>query len=122
MSTRSGLARGGHRKRVALRLVVDRDGTRCRRCDGTVDVRLSGNHPDGPTLGHVIAASRGGTDELANLSLEHKRCNLVAGDRDDPPRALIATPVSFVAPGGRKPRSFARNGAPADYLRKDASR
>jgi 5-methylcytosine-specific restriction endonuclease McrA len=56
---------------------------------------LGGMHPDGPTLGHIIPAAQGGTDEDANLGLEHRRCNLAAGPRPTPPRALIAHPVTI---------------------------
>ena len=92
MSTRPGLARGGQRKRVALRWVIARDGSTCRRCGEGIDIGLSGNVPDGPTLGHIVPAAQGGTDAYWNLGLEHRRCNLAAGDRLDPPRALIAIP------------------------------
>lgn len=87
-------ALSGQRLVVARRLVIERDGPVCRRCSAWVDVSLSGLLPDGPTLGHVIPASRGGSDELDNLGLEHRRCNLAASDRVDPPRALIATPLA----------------------------
>jgi len=84
-------------------------------------------------VGHIVAASRGGSDELGNLGLEHNRCNLAAGDRDEQPRAVIASPIEvrdvvglvpvFLSRAGvAQPRTFARNGAPADYLRDDASR
>ena len=58
--------------------------------------------PDGPTLGHIIPDSKGGTDDLANLGLEHRRCNLAAGARANPPRALLANPVSV--DGWHEPR------------------
>jgi 5-methylcytosine-specific restriction endonuclease McrA len=89
----SRLHRGGRPRDRALRLVIERDGDRCRRCGGVVDLRLGGLHPDGPTLGHVVPAMRGGGDELANLALEHRRCNLAAGSRLTPPRAAIVAPI-----------------------------
>lgn len=84
----------GQRLVVARRMVIDRDGETCRRCGGWVDVTLSGLLPDGPTLGHIIPLSKGGTNDPHNLGLEHARCNLAASDRRDPPRALIATPIA----------------------------
>jgi 5-methylcytosine-specific restriction endonuclease McrA len=84
----------GHRLTVVRRMVVERDGPMCRRCGGWVDVTMSGLMPDGPTLGHIIPRSKGGTDHPTNLGLEHRRCNLAASDRRDPPRALIATPIA----------------------------
>lgn len=93
VSRHSELHRGGHRLRQARVLVVNRDGNACRRCGGRIDLSLPGSHPDGLTLGHIMPASKGGTDELANLAAEHRRCNLAAGARRDPPRATIAVPI-----------------------------
>lgn len=93
MSTRPGLARGGRRIRETIALIVARDGNNCRRCGLPVDLTLSGLNRLGPTIGHIIAAALGGTDALANLGLEHRMCNLAAGARRDPPRALIAKPI-----------------------------
>lgn len=88
------LHRGGARVRSTVGLVLDRDGNRCRRCRQPIDMTLGGMQPDGPTLGHVVPMAKGGGDELGNLGLEHRRCNLAAGARSDPPRALIARPVA----------------------------
>lgn len=93
VSRHSQLHRGGHRLRQARDLVHARDGNACRRCTQPIDMGLPGTHPNGPHLGHIIPASKGGTDELANLGLEHNRCNLAAGARRDPPRATIAVPI-----------------------------
>lgn len=93
MSTRPGLARGGRRIRETLNLIVARDGTNCRRCVLPVDMTLTGLNFDGPTIGHIIPAAEGGKDDLANLGLEHRRCNLAAGARRDPPRAVIVKPI-----------------------------
>ena len=86
---------GGDRVGSTRRLLVALDGNRCRRGGDPIDMRLSGLLADGPTIGHIIPRSRGGTDDLANLGLEHRRCNLATGSRVAPPRALLATP-----PGG----------------------
>lgn len=93
MSTRPGLARGGFRIGTTRRVLLERDGNACGRCGLTIDVGLDGMAPDGPTIGHIVPAAEGGTDDLANLRLEHRRCNLAAGARPIPPRALIARPV-----------------------------
>lgn len=95
MSTRPGLARGGHRVAQTRRALLERDGNACRRCGLPIDMTLSGLHPDGPTLGHIDPAARRGTDDLGNLGLEHRRCNLAAGARVDPPRAKIARPIAI---------------------------
>lgn len=93
--TRGGLARGGRRIGLTVRLLRARDGDTCRRCGEAIDFDLSGLHALGPTLGHVTPAARGGSDELRNLGLEHRRCNLAAGARRDPPRAWIAKPIEY---------------------------
>ena len=86
--SRSKLHRGGDRIAAIRAILVERDGNLCRRCGVAIDLRLSGSHMYGPTIGHIVAASHGGTDYLDNLTLEHRRCNLRAGDRN-PPRAAI---------------------------------
>jgi len=73
--------------------VIARLGNVCRRCGQAIDLTLPGVHPDGLTLGHIIPAAQGGGDELGNLGPEHRRCNLAAGARADPPRAVIAIPI-----------------------------
>ena len=45
----------------------------CWRCDRLIDPSLSGLHPDGATVGHIVPVSRGGTDAYENLVLEHRR-------------------------------------------------
>lgn len=95
MSTRRGVARGGQRRRVLLRAVLERDGARCGRCGGTIDLALSGLAPRGVTLGHVVPALLGGSDELDNLRPEHRACNLAAGARLVSPRAALARPVKL---------------------------
>lgn len=84
---------GGARIGSLRSLIAERDGTICRRCGSPIDMLLSGLHPDGPTIGHIVSRRDGGTDDPRNLGLEHRRCNLAAGARPDPPRALIARPV-----------------------------
>jgi 5-methylcytosine-specific restriction endonuclease McrA len=82
--------------RTARRQVVARDGAVCRRCGKPIDLTLSGRHPMGLTLGHIVAVAEGGSDELANLAPEHHRCNLGAGDVA--PRARVAI-SPFCGPG-----------------------
>ena len=88
------LHRGGRRVGLTVRLLRARDGDLCRRCGQAIDFGLSGLEGTGPTIGHVIPAAAGGSDALRNLGLEHRVCNLAAGARRDPPRALIAKPVA----------------------------
>ena len=96
------LHRGGARIRATVRLILNRDGIRCRRCRLPIDMALGGMHPDGPTLGHILPMARGGGDDLGNLGLEHRRCNLAAGARADPPRAWLASPITVGEDGAER--------------------
>lgn len=96
MSTRPGLARGGAIVKRTISLLRARDGDSCGRCSAAIDFGASGLDPEGPTIGHIVPASKGGTDAVWNLRLEHRKCNLAAGDRETPPRARIARPVEIV--------------------------
>lgn len=95
MSNRPGLARGGQRVALTRLILRERDGDRCGRCGELIDFARGGMDPAGPTLGHIIPAVDGGSDELANLRLEHRACNLSAGARPTPPRASLAQPVGI---------------------------
>lgn len=90
------LHRGGQRMRAARRRVVARDGAICRRCGKPIDLTLSGRHPMGLTLGHIVAVADGGSDRDDNLAPEHHTCNLGSGDAA--PRARLATPPVFSGP------------------------
>jgi len=89
----SRLHNGGQAKRTALELVIQRDGPWCWRCSGWIDKRLSGNHPRGATLGHVIAVAAGGTDDLSNLAPEHRVCNLNGAPSAGDPAPKVAVPI-----------------------------
>ena len=57
----------------------DRDGNRCALCRKTVD--LDRKDMQGPSVDHVIPRSKGGTHDLANLTLAHRSCNTRKGNR-----------------------------------------
>jgi len=96
MSTRPGLARGGRIVPRTVALLRERDGDACGRCGGPVPrMGASGLDPEGPTIGHRVPAAKGGTDDMTNLRLEHRRCNLAAGARIASPRARIVAPVGL---------------------------
>jgi 5-methylcytosine-specific restriction endonuclease McrA len=63
--------------------VAERDGRRCHLCGGRVDMALSGMDPAGPTIDHLLPLSVGGLDELANVALAHRACNIRKGNRGD---------------------------------------
>ena len=89
---------GGWRLRQARKRMLDEAaraglGLQCWRCHYLIDVRLSGLHPEGLTVGHIVPVAAGGTDDFDNIAPEHRRCNLAAGARVAPPRATLVEPV-----------------------------
>ena len=66
---------------VALSTVIAARGERCHICRRKVNLALSGRHPMGPTIDHILPVSMGGTNDLANLNLAHRRCNISRGNR-----------------------------------------
>ena len=65
------------------RLLTRRQRNRCYICHELMgDPRKLPPWADRfPTLDHVIPQSRGGTDEIDNLRMSCRRCNLAKGDR-----------------------------------------
>jgi 5-methylcytosine-specific restriction endonuclease McrA len=61
--------------------IAARDDRRCHLCGKRVDMSLSGMDPDGPTIDHLLPLSVGGLDEVANVSLAHRACNIKKGNR-----------------------------------------
>src|SRR5574339_128005 len=96
---------GGWRLRQArvrlLRAAMDSViGPACGRCGSWIDPTLSGLHPDGATVGHILPVSAGGDDSFDNLQLEHRRCNLAAAARVAPPAATVVEPIAWCEPCG----------------------
>ena len=56
-------------------------GDHCHICGGRIDLSLPGSHAAGLTVDHLLPVSMGGTNELANLHVAHRRCNSVRGNR-----------------------------------------
>jgi hypothetical protein len=77
----------GQRARLIARLMF-RDGEDCCYCLAPLG--------DDITLEHVVAQSRGGSDELDNLKLAHDRCN--ARMADLPPHAKAAAAKALHTP------------------------
>lgn len=67
--------------RYTIREVGDRDQWTCHLCRGSVDDSLSGLHPDGPTIDHLVPLSAGGDDTPLNVALAHRSCNVKRGVR-----------------------------------------
>lgn len=60
--------------------------TTCWICEKAVDKTLSGRDPDGPSIDHVIARAKGGTNDRSNLRLAHLRCNSARPGQERPRR------------------------------------
>lgn len=86
---------GAHPSGAELRrlraAMIEAYGLTCYRCRRPIDPALSGLHPLGLTVGHVIPARDGGRAVLANVRPEHRACNLGEGARVSA-RAAIVTP------------------------------
>ena len=57
---------------------------KCLICNGPV--AFDSRTGEGATLEHILARSRGGTEDPANLAVVHGRCNWEKGRRWDPRR------------------------------------
>ncbi len=64
---------------VRLDRIADRDGWACWLCGGGIDPAAPSGSPASGTLDHVVPRSRGGSNELSNLRLAHRRCNIHRG-------------------------------------------
>jgi|SRR5690349_12239749 len=82
----------GRRNRLLARGLWERDGGLCRRCALPIDPDLHGYLPGALTIGHIVPRSQGGTNDPRNLAPEHRRCNLMAGDRPTRPTANVVRP------------------------------
>lgn len=69
--------------------VAARAAGRCHICHQKVDLTLSGRDPYGPTVDHLIPLSEGGADELTNVALAHRQCNVRRGVRGEVQLVLI---------------------------------
>lgn len=81
---------GGSPGAYTLADIIHRDGSSCHLCRHTVDSSLSGLHPMGPTIDHLIPVSAGGLDDPINVALAHRSCNVRRGARGEVQLRLIA--------------------------------
>lgn len=72
--------RGFAAERVDPLAVWERDAGICYLCLKPVSLDKMSPHPDAPSLDHVVALSRGGPHNFANLALAHLRCNIRKSD------------------------------------------
>lgn len=64
---------------MSLLRLAERDGWWCWLCGGAIDPALPRDSPNGATIDHLVPRSRGGANDLANLRLAHRRCNVRRG-------------------------------------------
>jgi hypothetical protein len=60
---------------MQLARIVERDGWTCWLCGGAIDPAAPATGPWRATVDHLVPRSRGGTSELTNLRVAHRRCN-----------------------------------------------
>lgn len=68
-------------ERVTIAGLRQRDGDVCGICGEPIDFTLSGRHPMGRSVDHVLPRAKGGAHTWANCQLAHLRCNLSKGAR-----------------------------------------
>ncbi len=61
--------------------LVKRDGYVCHYCGEKLVESISGFNERGASVDHIISQSEGGTDDLSNLVLACRRCNLDKGTK-----------------------------------------
>lgn len=69
----------GREIRKLRQLIIDTYGYECHLCHELIDLSISGTHPKGFTIDHVLPRSRGGSNDLANLRPAHRQCNSERG-------------------------------------------
>lgn len=65
-------------------MIADRDGWRCHLCGEPVSKNKTPWARKGPTIDHIIPRSKGGSDDIDNLRLAHRKCNEARGNSDLP--------------------------------------
>jgi 5-methylcytosine-specific restriction endonuclease McrA len=67
---------------VIVHRLAARDGAACMYCGRDLDLGALGNpdHPDRPTIDHVLPRSRGGTWHIDNLVIACRACNTMKAD------------------------------------------
>lgn len=74
-----------HKRRAAGIVVSPEDvvavrGNRCHICGKKIDLAVSRMSPGGLTIDHLLPVSMGGTNDLTNLHVAHRRCNVARGN------------------------------------------
>lgn len=64
------------RKRL-VRQLAERDGFVCHYCGVQLENSIAGYNPRGASLDHVVPQDKGGSDDLSNLKLACRQCNVL---------------------------------------------
>lgn len=73
---RKAAIKGLKAQRVDIRMVLERDGWRCKACGVDTPKALRGAHgPNAPELDHIVPMSRGGAHEASNMQCLCRSCN-----------------------------------------------
>lgn len=59
--------------------LIDRDGLDCHLCGKPINPELSGLHPRGINVDHLVPLCAGGLDCRTNVALAHRACNVSRG-------------------------------------------
>ncbi len=72
---------GGRSRRSKIQMLMEAQGWICAHCEHPVDPELVAPHDFAPTLDHVIARARHGSNSILNLLAKHRICNEQKGDQ-----------------------------------------
>lgn len=61
----------------------------CGICGQPIDKTLKYPHPLSPTVDHIIPCNRGGSDDLDNLQIAHRKCNRLKSDKMPEEKTIV---------------------------------
>lgn len=61
--------------------IIERDGVNCWLCEAPVDFTADPHNDWAPEIDHILPYSRGGSDDIENLKLAHRSCNITKSDK-----------------------------------------
>ena len=76
------------------RQLGQRDGWTCQLCKEKLDDLFKHPHPLSTTIDHIIPVWKGGVDDLFNLQLAHRLCNMKKQNDDPSPKQLRSSSVT----------------------------
>lgn len=66
-------------RRHRIQQLLKRDGGACSICGGPLNKELGPDDPHAITIDHAVPRAAGGSSELSNLRLAHRKCNQLRG-------------------------------------------